>query len=83
MFEYNILFALTPSKKILAGVVLSPIVRSLSMVMLPVAVSSASALKNCSASNPSTVSASKPFPDPSSAVVIILPRSVPPEISLK
>ena len=60
----------------------SPTVRSPSITMLPVAVSSASARKNCSASNPSTVSASKPLPEPSSAVVIIRPKSVPAEISL-
>ena len=37
---------------------------------------------NCEASNPSTVSASKLLPDPSSSVVIIRPKSVPAEISL-
>ena len=71
-----------PSKLIRAGPELLPIVRTCSIVILPVAVSSASARKNCAASNPSTVSASKPFPEPSSAVVIIRPRSVPAEINL-
>ena len=39
------------------------------------AVSSASLRKNWAASKPSTVSASNPFPGPSSAVVITLPRT--------
>ena len=60
----------------------SPTVKSPSIVILPVAVSSASARKNCSASKPSTVSASNPLPEPSSAVVIIRPKSVPAEMSL-
>ena len=75
LLEYNVLLLFWPSKNICAGPALSPIVRSPSIVILPVAVSSASLLKNCAASNPSTVSASKPLPGPSSAVVIIRPST--------
>ena len=75
--EYNVLLLFWPSKNICAGPALSPIVRSPSIVIFPVAVSSTSLLKNCAASKPSTVSASKPLPGPSSAVVIIRPSTEP------